>query len=328
MIQVEELSKIFIIKKRKPGFMGSIRSLFGTENQEIKAVDNITFSLNDGDLVGYIGPNGAGKSTTIKMLTGILTPTGGTVRINGLDPIKDRKKNAFQIGVVFGQRTQLWWDLPVEESFDLIRSIYKIEQKKFDRKMEEFNELLGLKEFSKQQARKISLGQRMKADLAASLLHSPSVLFLDEPTIGLDILAKENVRQFIQTINQRDKVTIILTTHDVQDIEFLANRIIIIDKGKVGYDGNLNNFNKLLDIHPTVNVHLANPIKDLQLSGRFTILTKFSDQNYSISLTDDEPLSNLIEELQKNKAIIREINREKPDLEVAIKKMYTGKKEL
>lgn len=328
MIEVKNLSKYFIIKKRKSGFLGSLQSLFHTEQDTIKAVDNISFQIKPGELVGYIGQNGAGKSTTIKMLTGILKPSQGQILINGLDPSEERSRNAFQIGVVFGQRSQLWMDLPVEESFDLLRSIYKIDQKIYNQKIEFFSDLLGIHEFMKQQARKLSLGQRMKADLAASLLHSPKVLFLDEPTIGLDLLVKEKVRSFIRSINENEKVTIILTTHDIQDIEFLAGRIIIIDRGKIGYDGGIANFNKLVGNDSLVNVHFQEPIHKLVLPHPYTVTQKLSDSQYTLRIPDDEPLSKLIEIFQKDNYIIQEINREKPELGEAIKKMYEGRSDV
>lgn len=328
MIQVKDLSKHFVLKKRKPGFLGSVASLFYSEKDVLKAVDNISLNIKEGELVGYIGPNGAGKSTTIKMLTGILKPSSGTIQIGGLDPAKDRSKNAYQIGVVFGQRTQLWIDLPVEESFDLLRSIYKIDYNVYKKKIEFFSDLLGLQEFFKQQARKLSLGQRMKADLAASLLHSPRVLFLDEPTIGLDLLVKEKVRDFIQKINEEEKVTIILTTHDIQDIEFLAKRIILIDKGKIGYDGGISEFNKLVGTESRLNVHFTQATRDLKVPSPYSIQKKISDNQYIINVPEGESLSGLFEFFQKNHILIQELNREKPELSDAIKKMYTGKGEL
>ncbi|MCE9500831.1 MAG: ATP-binding cassette domain-containing protein [Leptospira sp.] len=328
MIKVSHLSKHFTIKKREPGFLGSIKALVHAETELIKAVDDVSFDIKKGELVGYIGPNGAGKSTTIKMLTGILTPTSGKITVNGLDPSLNRKENAFQIGVVFGQRTQLWIDLPVEESFDLLKSIYKIDDATYKRKMEFFFDLLSMKDFFKQQARKLSLGQRMKADLAASLLHSPKVLFLDEPTIGLDLIVKEKVREFIRQINSEEKVTIILTTHDVQDIEYLANRIIILDKGRIGYDGNISNFNKLLGNESVINLHFTTGVSKLTLPKPFKVKEKISDLNYVVTGPDKEPLSTLLNGLQKSKVKIKEIQRQKPDLGEAIKKMYAGKSEL
>lgn len=324
MIEVNNLSKYFSITKRKSGFLGAVESLFVPNKEIIKAVDDISFKIEPGELVGYIGQNGAGKSTTIKMLTGILRPSTGTITINGINPSRERSRNAFQIGVVFGQRSQLWMDLPVEESFDLLRSIYKINTKEYNKKIEFFSELLGIQEFFKQQARKLSLGQRMKADLAASLLHSPQVLFLDEPTIGLDLLVKEKVRTFIRSINDTEKVTIILTTHDIQDIEYLAKRIIIIDRGKIGYDGGIANFNKLVGNESRVSVHFQRPIANLQLPHRFGVVEKISELNYLLSIPEGEPLSGLLEEFQRNNFPIQEINREKPDLALAIKKLYAG----
>jgi len=322
MIEVTDLSKEFKIRKRNPGFLGSVQSLFVSHYDTLKAVDSINFSIQKGELVGYIGQNGAGKSTTIKMLTGILTPSTGNISINGLDPARDRKQNAFQIGVVFGQRTQLWWDLPVEESFDLLKEIYRIDDKIYKKKMEMFFDLLNIDEFFKQQTRKLSLGQRMKADLAASLIHSPEILFLDEPTIGLDLIVKERVREFIRTINREEKVTIILTTHDVQDIEYLANRIIVLEKGKIAYDGNISNFNKVLGNEAVINVHFGKKVKDLKLPAAYKISEKNSDTSYSIILPENEPLSKLLTELQKKKLPITEIHQQKPDLAVAIKKLY------
>ncbi|MCB1157317.1 MAG: ATP-binding cassette domain-containing protein, partial [Leptospiraceae bacterium] len=300
-----------------------------TEKEKINAVDNVSFQIEKGEFVGYIGPNGAGKSTTIKMLTGILTPSSGFIRIKGLDPLKQRRENAKQIGVVFGQRTQLWWDLPVEESFDLLKTIYKIPEKQYKEKLDEFQELLGIQTFFKQQTRKLSLGQRMKADLAASLLHSPSILFLDEPTIGLDIITKEKVREFIRRINQEQKTTVLLTTHDVQDIEFLARRIIVIDRGKIGYDGNINEFNSLLSDMSQVNVHFSSPLKEeLILKEPFVLKKKISEVHYQINMPKEESLSALIDILQSYNIEIQEINREKQDLEFAIKKMYSRLSEL
>jgi len=322
MIEVKDLSKHFKIRKRQSGFLGSVQSLFHSEYETIKAVEAVSFGIKEGELVGYIGQNGAGKSTTIKMLTGILTPSSGQIRINGLDPALDRKKNARQIGVVFGQRTQLWWDLPVEESFDLLKEIYRIDDKIYRQKMEMFFDLLKINEFMKQQARKLSLGQRMKADLAASLIHSPKILFLDEPTIGLDLIVKEKVREFIRTINREDKVTIILTTHDVQDIEYLAGRIIVLDKGKIAYDGNIDNFNNMLGNETVVNVHFGREIPELALPGKFRIKERYSDSHYSIILPEKEPLSILLQEFQNRDLPILEINQQKPDLGVAIKKLY------
>jgi len=240
LIEVKNLSKTYRIPKRQAGMVGALKSLIKREYTTKTAVANISFTIEAGEMVGYIGPNGAGKSTTIKMLTGILVPTSGEVVVNGLIPYKERQKNARQIGVVFGQRTQLWWDLPTLDSFELLKQVYQIPSKRYKENMETFNEILGLHEFLHTPVRQLSLGQRMRADIAAALLHDPQVLFLDEPTIGLDVVAKERIRQFIRKINQERGVTVILTTHDMADIEKLCKRMILIDNGKLMYDGELS----------------------------------------------------------------------------------------
>lgn len=244
-IEVNHLFKQYRIAKRQEGMRGAIRSLFHREYIDKMAVEDVSFSIDAGEMVGYIGPNGAGKSTTIKMLTGILVPTSGEVRVNGIVPYLDRQKNARQIGVVFGQRTQLWWDLPTIESFELLKQVYQIPDERYRHNMATFTEILGLEEFYQTPVRQLSLGQRMRADIAASLLHDPRILFLDEPTIGLDVVAKEKMRTFIQEINRERGVTVILTTHDMSDIEKLCQRMILIDKGRVMYDGELAQIKEL-----------------------------------------------------------------------------------
>lgn len=239
MIEVTNLTKEFVKYEKEKGLKGLLKGFFNAKKVVNKAVDNVSFSINEGEMVGYIGANGAGKSTTIKMLTGILTPSSGEVKVNGIIPYKDRVPNAKNIGVVFGQRTQLWWDLPLSESFLILREIYEIPQKEYDERMNFFNEILNLNEFIKSPVRTLSLGQRMRADIAASLLHNPKVLYLDEPTIGLDVNAKQKMRDAIKLMNQTYKTTVILTTHDLDDIQELCNRILIIDKGSIIYDGSL-----------------------------------------------------------------------------------------
>ena len=239
LISVREVSKHFRTFQRREGVWGALRSLVKREYLAVRAVDRVTFEINRGEMVGYIGPNGAGKSTTIKMLTGILVPTGGQILSNGFVPWLQRRHYVKTIGVVFGQRTQLWWDIAVVESFKLLRKIYDVSQRDYDERMELFHHVLKLKDYLHTPVRKLSLGERMRCDLAAALLHNPPILFLDEPTIGLDVVAKDHIRQFLKEINLRYRTTILLTTHDLDDIEELCRRIMIIDRGRLLYDGPL-----------------------------------------------------------------------------------------
>ena len=238
-IEVKQISKTFRVAKKKSGLRESIKSFFKREYVEIKAVDDISFSIDKGEIVGYIGPNGAGKSTTIKMLSGILTPDAGTCKINGMVPWKERVRYVKNIGVVFGQRSQLWWDIPAEDTFDLLKDIYEIPEEKYQTTKKDLIERLNLHDIINIPVRQLSLGQRMRCEIAASLIHNPEILFLDEPTIGLDAVSKQVVREFIKKLNQEKHTTIILTSHDMADITTLAKRIILIGKGKVLYDGSL-----------------------------------------------------------------------------------------
>lgn len=244
VIELKNVRKEFVSTKHYPGFKGAVKGLFTKETETKVAVDDVSFSINEGEMVGYIGSNGAGKSTTIKMMSGILTPTSGTCLINGIEPYKNRKTNAKNIGVVFGQRTQLWWDLPLSETYTVLKEIYEVSDEDYKERMKFFYEVLELEDFIHSTVRTLSLGQRMRADLAAALLHNPRVLYLDEPTIGLDIVVKDRIRQAIREINEKYNTTVILTTHDLVDIEELCNRIIIIDAGKKIYDGTLSDLKR------------------------------------------------------------------------------------
>ncbi len=253
MIHVSRLSKSFKVYKREAGIYQAIHSFFQRKYERVDALDSISFDIPKGEIVGYIGPNGAGKSTTIKILSGILVPDEGECVINGYVPWKDRKEYVKKIGVVFGQRSQLWWDIPVIDSFHLLKDIYTIEPTIFQESLTELTALLDLKEILKMPTRQLSLGQRMRCEIAASLLHRPDILFLDEPTIGLDAVSKKAVRTFIKKINLEFQTTVILTTHDMQDIESLAQRIILIGKGRVLFDGTIPN---LRDIVPDPKLSL------------------------------------------------------------------------
>lgn len=264
MIEVKHISKEFISPKKYPGLKGAIKGLFHREKVKKVAVDDISFTIDDGEIVGYIGSNGAGKSTTIKMMTGILRPTAGEILVNGIDPAKSRKQNASSIGVVFGQRTQLWWDLPLSESFTILKEIYDVSDEDYKNRMEFINSVLELSDFFDRPVRTLSLGQRMRADLGAALLHNPKVLYLDEPTIGLDIVVKDNIRKAIRQINRQYNTTVILTTHDIGDIEELCSRIIIIDEGRKIYDGTLQHLKDTYGTHRIVRMEVqAEPSQPL-----------------------------------------------------------------
>lgn len=239
MITMQNVCKTYKVSKRDAGFSSAFKALFHKEYELIHALDGVSFTISDGEMVGYIGPNGAGKSSTIKILSGILTPEEGTCLINGLTPWNNRIEHVKNIGVVFGQRTQLWWDVPVMDSFELLKEIYRIDDHVYRRNLEQLSEMLGLSELLRTPTRQLSLGQRMRCEIAASLLHDPQILFLDEPTIGLDAVSKLAVRDFILKLNEEKKTTVILTTHDMQDIEALTSRIILIGKGKILLDGTL-----------------------------------------------------------------------------------------
>lgn len=294
MIKVENLTKNFKMRKKESGFKGAMKSLFSNEFEIKKAVSNISFEIDDGEVVGYIGANGAGKSTTIKMMTGILTPSSGKIMVNGIIPYKDREKNAKDIGVVFGQRTQLWWDLALSETFAILKDIYTIPDDLYNSNMKFLNKVLDLEEFISRPVRTLSLGQRMRADIAASLIHSPKILYLDEPTIGLDVVVKEKVRTAIKEINKKFGTTIILTTHDLNDIEELCKRIIIIDKGTKIYDGSLEDIKNKFGYMTTLKIKVKNKVEEnLNLFESFNLDEE--DLNYTLEDT------NIIIHFNKNK---------------------------
>ncbi|MEH2071508.1 MAG: ATP-binding cassette domain-containing protein [Nostoc sp.] len=257
-ILVEDLKKTFFVSERSSGFLGSIRGLVQRKTRVVHALKGVSFSLEQGELVGYIGPNGAGKSTTIKILSGILVPSSGKCIIGGRTPWKDRIRHVSRIGVVFGQRSQLWWDLPVIESFDLLRDIYRVPDSEYQNTRQEMIDLLGLESFLSTPVRQLSLGQRMRCDFAAAMLHRPEILFLDEPTIGLDAVSKLAVRKFIKTLNRTHQVTTILTTHDMDDIEALCDRVIIIGGGEILCDGTLTALRSQVSSRRYLRIDLIN----------------------------------------------------------------------
>jgi ABC-2 type transport system ATP-binding protein len=318
-IEVKHLSKQYFIAKRQEGMWGAVRSLFHREYITKTAVEDVSFSIEAGEMVGYIGPNGAGKSTTIKMLTGILVPTSGEVRVGGLVPYKERQKNARQIGVVFGQRSQLWWDLPTIESFELLKEVYHISDKQYRRNMDTFTEILKLDEFFQTPVRQLSLGQRMRADIAASLLHDPLILFLDEPTIGLDVVAKERMRTFIQEMNKERGITVILTTHDMSDIEKLCKRMILIDKGRVMYDGGLE---KIKEHFGTSRILIVDVEKDVSLDIEGVELIREEGIRKWLRFNREEyTAAQLIQQISERAEII-DISLQEPEIDSIIRQMY------
>ena len=321
-IEVENISKEFKVNKRSAGIPGMIANMFVPKYEIKKAVQNLSFSIEKGEMVGFIGPNGAGKSSTIKMLSGILCPDSGSITVNGFVPYKQRKAYVGNIGVVFGQKSQLQWDLPVIDSFELLRAIYRIPDEKYKKNLERFTEMLDMKGFLNQPVRQLSLGQRMRSDIVASLLHSPEIVFFDEPTIGVDIIGKETIRNFIRELNEQDKVTMIFTTHDMQDIEQTCKRIIIIDKGSLMYDGSLQEirskygttrrliaeFNEEVTVEPISKVAIEN-LGDRKMS--FTFDNNVVDVN------------KLMHEIL-GKYSVHDITVAEPEIESIIQKMYNG----
>lgn len=269
-IRVKELRKEFKVQQNREGLVGALRDLFDRRYQEVVAVDSISFDIPQGEICGYIGENGAGKSTTIKMLTGILVPSSGELQVNGHIPYKNRERFVRDIGVVFGQRSQLWWDIGVIESFRLLRKVYRVPEPDFKQRLDELVERLQLQELLTRPVRKLSLGQRMRCELTAALLHNPKVLFLDEPTIGLDILVKSEIREFLLQVNRRYGTTILLTTHDLQDIEALCSRVIMLDDGRIIYDGSLDSLKQEWGKGKELLIQFAQPCSLAALTARTT----------------------------------------------------------
>ncbi len=321
-IEVNNLVKDYKLNVRKKGLLGSLQSLLVPEYKMKRAVDDISFSINKGEMVGFIGPNGAGKSTTVKMLTGILVPTSGSITIDGLCPYKERKRNAMRLGVVFGQRTQLWWDLPVIDTFELLKYIYKIPESRYKKNMELFNELLEIDSFISQPVRQLSLGQRMRADIAAALLHDPEIIFFDEPTIGLDVIAKEKVREFIRYINKEKGTTMLFTTHDMQDIEKTCQRMIIIDQGVTIYDGTVEEIKEKYGTDRTLQVDFSENVEKIDIPGIQVIEENGSKKRFKFR-KDEIQISSLINELTQKYPIV-DLTVQEPEIEGIIREIYQG----
>jgi ABC-2 type transport system ATP-binding protein len=320
IIETRDLRKVFRSVKRMPGAFGALRTLFTREHVERVAVEGITMSLDTGELVGYIGPNGAGKSTTIKMLTGILVPTSGRAVVAGLVPWQQRKQNARNIGVVFGQRSQLYWDLPLIESFELLRAIYGVPKERYRKNLADFTDLLEMRDFLGTPVRQLSLGQRMRGDFAAALLHDPRIVYLDEPTIGLDVVAKEAIRTFVAELNRERGTTFLLTTHDLADVERLCRRIVLIDKGTLVYDGPIERLKEQYGTHRTLVVTLSEPVDDVRVADaevteREGSLVRLRFDRSAISA--DQLIRRVTEAY-----CVTDVSIEEPELESIIRRIY------
>ena len=320
LIKAEDLSKTFRIYSQGEGIRGYLKSFVRRDYEEVHAVEGLDLEISEGEMIGYIGSNGAGKSTTVKMLTGILEPSSGTIEVDGRDPHRHRKKNAMNIGVVFGQKTQLWWDLPVKESFKLLKEIYEVEDEAYEERIDEFNEVLQLDEFWDQPVRKLSLGQKMRCELAAAFLHHPKIVYLDEPTIGLDVAVKERIRDFIRKMNEEKDITVMLTTHDIGDIEDLCERIVVLDAGKKIYDGSLD---KLVNRFSSRRLVMQiNRPEDFDLDVEGVKEVKHTEEGLEV-VFDREVISAsdlmriILEDYDVQDFQIRE-----PDIEEVVKKVY------
>ena len=338
IIELTNIEKTFKVLNRHEGLKGSIKDLFSRDYNYIKAVDDVSVSIKQGEFVGYLGPNGAGKSTTIKMMTGILEPSAGEVIVNGLVPYKNRALHAQNIGVVFGQRTQLWWALPVIESFKILKEIYKIDTKVFNENLELFDSIVNISSLFMKPVRQMSLGQRTLCDITASFLHSPKVVFLDEPTIGLDVSMKSKIRDIVKQVNEIKGTTIILTTHDIGDVETLCKRVVIIDKGKMVYDDNFDMLKNKYGRYRTLKVTLADPATQLPIftnklreiypdSNSVSMLDSDAESEWTDLLINEEiiPLATVLNECMSI-ADVKDIKIEEIRAEDIIKKIYEGEK--
>ncbi|HKL86397.1 MAG TPA: ATP-binding cassette domain-containing protein [Treponemataceae bacterium] len=334
VIHLEGLSKHFKVLNRREGLGGSLLDLFSRNYRSIKAVENLSLDIRAGEIVGFLGPNGAGKSTAIKMMTGVLSPTSGVVSVNGMNPFKERIRFVRGIGVVFGQRTQLWWELPVRESFRLLKEIFAIPTETYERNLKRFEELVNLKELYGQQVRNLSLGQRMLCDIAASFLHNPSIIFLDEPTIGLDVAVKAQIRTLIRELNRENGTTIILTTHDIGDVEALCKRIVLIDKGQLIYDGETESFNRIFGSYRTLRLlsregETENMLRLLPVLGERFKVSAIDVENAAshwFSVTVDQDKTSLSDVLSwaLTNLPVQDVKIQEISTESVIAKVYAG----
>jgi ABC-2 type transport system ATP-binding protein len=321
LIDVQHLEKTFRVAVHRPGLLGAITSLVHRDYHLVRAVRDISFSIERGEMVGCLGPNGAGKSTTIKMLTGILVPSGGHLEVLGMVPHRRRKQVAQRIGVVFGQRTQLWWDLPLIDSLELLRFVYRVPAERYDRNVRRLRELLDLDSFLRTPVRQLSLGQRMRGDLAAALLHDPEILYLDEPTIGLDVVAKHRVRDFLLEMNRREGVTVLLTTHDMSDVEQLCSRLLIIDHGTLLYDGTLDGIRDRLGTERTLIIDLAEDVPYAIEAPRAREVRSDGPRRWLQFNRLETTAAELIGEVAARYALY-DLTIEEPDIETIVRRIY------
>jgi len=327
LIETEELTKIYKVTQKEPGLPGAVKALFQPNIRSIKAVDRVNFSIEAGEMVGYIGVNGAGKSTTIKMLTGVLSPTAGRVRVLGRDPHRQRVANAREIGVVFGQRSQLWWDLALIESLNLVGKIYEVEPARFRLLMDQFTETLDLKELLRLPIRNMSLGQKMRAELAATLIHEPRIVYLDEPTIGLDMIVKERIREFIREQNRNHGITVMLTTHDLGDIEQLCQRVMIIDAGRLIYDGPISTIKARFGKYRTITFETLSPTSRIDLPTGVELADERTEkEDHRLVLRFDRTLTTAskVASAVMNQIEVVDFSLSEPDLASIIKQIYNG----
>ena len=325
VIEVAQLTKIFKVPQKDPGLRGAVRNLFRPRFQSKTAVDHISFKMDAGEIVGYIGVNGAGKSTTIKMLTGVLLPTSGSARILGRDPHRQRVDNARDIGVVFGQRTQLWWDLALIESLNLIARIYEVPEKRYKQVLDGFTETLGLQELLKVPVRNMSLGQKMRSELAAALIHEPKVVYLDEPTIGLDLIVKERIREFIRTQCARSGMTVLLTTHDLGDIEELCQRVLIIDAGRILYDGPITAIRDRFGKYREITFETVEPASRQTLKlPKGTEVVDAEERRLRIRFDRTRATASQVAAQVMNQIEVCDFSLSEPDLASIVKQIYNG----
>jgi len=344
IIEIKNVSKEFKVLNRREGLKGGIMDLFSGDYKIVKAVDDVSLSVKQGEIVGYLGPNGAGKSTTIKMMTGVLQPTSGDIRVNGRIPYDERTRNCQEIGVVFGQRSQLWWALPLIESFKILKDIYKVSDKDYEDMMEFYRSQVNLDEILHKPVRQMSLGQRTLSDILAAFLHNPGVVFLDEPTIGLDVSMKAKIRELIKALNKEKNTTVILTTHDMGDVDALCHRIVIIDKGRMLYDDDIEQLSMMFGAYRTLSLKLLGKkdivtedrLQELKRSVEIIIQTAFGqydEQTCSVSINEDQidifldenklPLMNVLQEIRKTHKVY-DIHIQEISTESVIRKIYDG----